>query len=454
MWTLRLARGAVVALLLIGMFVLFQRFARRAPERRPNIILISIDTLRPDHLSAYGYPIDTSPTLTGLAREGVTFANAYSTASWTAPAVVSLLTSALPIRHGVVHGVIRQGSLFGQETVPTDFPILADTLRQNGYRTLGVAANVHMEGAFGFARGFDRYSCPGFVDADRVLEEVRTWKPEIDSGQPYFAWVHFFDPHEPYVAREPWLTEFLKGRPRHPDLENRPSARIFESMHLSPERLDYVKLLYDSEIRYTDDYVAQVMRELGTTDDDLVIVVSDHGEEFGEHGLFAHGSSLNEASVRIPLIMRFPRREFGGRVVTEPVSILDVFPTIAEVAQAPPIASADGTSLLGGLRNARVLPKPIFLQLSRRGLDLRSLLLDQWKLVIRAGPPDEIHLFNLREDPTERVDRTATEFDIVERLTRTLTTRLGSGKDTPTTGTRQALTPEQVEALKSLGYLQ
>jgi arylsulfatase A-like enzyme len=454
MSTRRIAGSAAVLLVLVGLTVLIQHLAWRAPERGPNIVLISIDTLRPDHLSAYGHPIDTSPTLVGLARAGVTFANAYSTASWTAPAVVSLLTSVLPIRHGVVHGVVRRGALFGQETVPTDIPILADTLRQHGYRTLGVAANVHLEGEFGFARGFDRYSCVGFVDAEKVLEVVRTWKPEIELGGPYFAWVHFLDPHEPYVAREPWMTQFLGARARHLDLENLPSARMFESMDLSPERLDYVKLLYDSEIRYTDDHVAQVLHELGTTKDDLVIVVSDHGEEFGEHGLFAHGSSLNEGSVRIPLIVRFPREEFGGRVVTESASILDVFPTVAEVAHLPPVPGTEGTSMLARLRSTISAVSPIFLQLSRRGLYLRALVQDQWKPIVRAGPPDQVSLFNLREDPTERVDQATRESAVAEKMTRTLTDRLGTGKDLSTTNTRRALTPEQVEALKSLGYLQ
>lgn len=362
--------------------------ARAPVPQHPNILLISIDTLRADHLSVYGSPIDTSPTLVGLARTGTVFSNAYSTSSWTTPAVVSMLTSVLPTRHGVNHGIVKDDrALVGQEVITNDLPILAEVLHQREYQTFGVAANVHLDGAFGFARGFDHYDCPGFVGAARVLETVRTWKAKIAPDKPYFAWIHFFDPHEPYVPREPWMTQFLAGRPRHPELENVPSARRFEKMNLSDELVDYVKLLYDSEIRFTDDYVGRVLAELGATENDFVIVVSDHGEEFGEHGLFAHGQSLYEASVRIPLIMRFPGERFANVTVSETVSIMDVFPTILEVAGLPAIPALQGTSVIPALSGEAKESRPIILHLSR-DVELRAIVTEGWKLIYpqRSSP--------------------------------------------------------------------
>jgi len=450
--------GAVVAIAVLGLGVAaWIRNGRgldaSAPIRPPNIILITIDTLRPDHLSAYGHTVATSPTIDALARGGVTFTHAYSTSSWTAPAIASLLTSTLPLRHGVVHGVIRAGELYGQETVPPDLPNIPEMLRARGYRTLGVAANVHLEGEFGFARGFDRYSCPGFVSAEHVVDIVRTWTPDVTSQQPFFAWVHFLDPHEPYEPREPWLTEFLAGRPHHPELDSQP-AGSFAQIGLSGERLDYVKTLYDSEIRHTDERLAEVLRLLRVTDDDLVIFTSDHGEEFGEHGLFQHGRSLNEASVRIPLIVRYPRRELAGQTSAAPVSIMDVFPTILQVVGSPAPSGLDGTTLSAAQRVDPENPTPILLELFRRDQHLRALVLAPWKLIVDLKRPAQPRLFDLRQEPTEDADLAPSSTETVVRLQNVLTDYLAAQKSRPAAQTQQALTPKQIDQLRAMGYLQ
>jgi arylsulfatase A-like enzyme len=250
------------------------------------------------------------------------------------------------------------------------------------------------------------------------------------------------------------MTQFLGGLPPHPDLDSRPSARIFEAMKIGGERLEYVKTLYDSEIRHTDEYVERVLAELGVTTDDLVIVLSDHGEEFGEHGLFAHGSSLHEASVRIPLIVRLPQEELGGLVVDERVSILDVFPTIAAAVQAPMPAETDGRNLLDGIRHLPLEPQPIILQLSRRGIDLDAFVLGDWKLVSPAKDPGDAKLFNLRDDPEERVDRAASDVAMADRVRAMLQARLSARHATRSPQAGKALNASQIEALKAMGYLQ
>ena len=448
----RAALVAGVAAVALAGAALALRAGRGGPARPPNVVLVSIDTLRPDHLSAYGRRADTSPTIDAMAHAGVRFATAYSTSSWTAPAVVSMLTGTLPTQHGVIHGVERRGALFGQETIPDDIPVLAEILRQRGYQTFGVAANVHLAGEFGFARGFDRYDQIGFVDADRVLETVRTWKATRHADRPYFAWVHFLDPHEPYEPREPWLTQFVGGRPRHPDLDGTTPVLQFAAMHLDDDALAYVEALYDSEIRYTDERIRALFAELGVSDDDLVVVLSDHGEEFREHGSYGHGRTLYEENVRIPLIVRFPGRRFAGRVSDAPVSIMDVVPTIAAVAGAPVPPHLAGRSLLDLLGGGTSPPRPILLHLARRDVRLRSIVADGWKLVFDPRSPEDARLFDLRHDPGETVDRSAGERARADELRRMLVAAIGAEDAAP--GTERAVSPEQVRALKALGYLE
>ncbi len=449
----RVLLAAVLGLLLVaGAVVVALRAWRPTPARPPNVVLVSIDTLRADHLSAYGRGAETSPTIDAVARAGVRFANAYSTSSWTAPAVVSMLTATLPSQHGVIHGVERSGALFGQETIPEDIPVVAEILRQRGYQTFGVTANVHLDGDFGFARGFDRYDQIGFVDADRVLETVRTWKATRRADRPYFAWVHFLDPHEPYEPREPWLTQFLGGRPRHAELDRTTPVRKLETMPLTDDALAYLEALYDSEIRHTDEHVKALFAELGVTDDDLVIVVSDHGEEFRDHGSFGHGQTLYEDNVRVPLVVRFPDRRFAGRVVDVPVSIMDVLPTIADVTGAAAPAQLAGRSLLGAVRGGAPEPRAIVLHLARRGIRLRAIVADGWKLIVDPRTPESARLFDLRADPGETTDHVASEPERADQLRRTLVAAIGTDDAPP--GTRHAVSPEQLRALKALGYMQ
>jgi len=166
---------------------------------RPNVILITIDTLRADRLSCYGYTRETTPFLDQLARDGIRFSRAYSNASWTAPAVVSLLTGLLPTTHGVEHGTIENRTdVVNQEVVPVEARMWAEVLQRAGYRSFGITANGHLDPRFGFDRGFERYRCIGFADAEGVKQVLASWRREIVESHPYFLWVHLFDPHAPY----------------------------------------------------------------------------------------------------------------------------------------------------------------------------------------------------------------------------------------------------------------
>ncbi len=178
-----------------------------AADSRPNILLISIDTLRADHMSSDGYGRPTSPFVDSLAKEGVRFERAYATSSWTTPSVVSMLSSTYQNRHGMgarLLGVPKQWS-----RIPEELPNLAESLKRDGYRTFGLAANTNLSADRGFDRGFDRFECLGMADLDVVDRAITPWLDEIGRGKgPWFLWLHMLDPHGPYKAREPWIESF------------------------------------------------------------------------------------------------------------------------------------------------------------------------------------------------------------------------------------------------------
>jgi len=280
----------------------------------PDVFLISIDTLRPDHVSAYGHERKTTPFIDGLAEQGVLFTRAYSTTSWTAPALVSMLTSSYPSRHGVGQGV--HGPRGRWEVIPEELPSLPELFREHGYRTYGLTANFGLPAERGFARGFDRYECVGAVDLEQVRLAAAPWLAELHEGRPWLFWLHLFDPHAPYLAREQWLNS-VEPLPsgRFEELDGLAANRLpTVARDLDDERLNYLRALYDSEIRAVDEYLREIFDAVPRAREALVVFVADHGEEFLEHGGVLHGRTLFEVSIRVPLIVRLPDRRLAGTV--------------------------------------------------------------------------------------------------------------------------------------------
>lgn len=324
---------------------------------RPHVILISIDTLRADHLSCYGYGRQTSPTLDGLARDGVRFEHAYAQASWTLPSHMSLLTSQYP--H--VHGVQRSNESLGEQGLT-----LAEVLRASGYQTSAFISWTYVSRRYGFAQGFDDFAellpPASLIDddtsaafkAEEVTDHVTRWLTGRKGTRPLFLFVHYFDPHINYEPPPPYDSAYdpdYDGPARGTYGWLRPYIR---GLHSEPRRiaareLEHIKALYDGEIRYTD---ASVGALLGTVDrllgldNCLVIVTSDHGEELDDHGsMEGHQWTLYEECVRVPLIIRPPRGVRGGRVVRSPVELIDVATTVLEHLRVPRPAEFQGASL-------------------------------------------------------------------------------------------------------------
>lgn len=409
----------------------------RAP-RRPNVVVILIDTLRADHLSFHGYARPTAPFLSTLAGEGVVFDNAWSTAGWTAPATASLFTSLYPQQHGVVFGLDR--AVDGEpiedrrlvNRIPAEIETLAEMFQAAGYRTLGVSDNVHVSRETGFDQGFDEFESSTGATAERLHKWVRDHRAQMAQRQPYFLYAHYVEPHEPYLPREPWYSKFAQdGTPRGSH------ARFVDA--------------YDSEIRSLDDGLARLYRACGWSEDTVLVVTSDHGEEFGDHGAGGHAHTLYSELLHVPLLVRGLPGAVARRV-DESVSLVDVLPTLRDLVGRPADPRAEGVSLLPLLRGGtQGFDRPLFAHLVqfRTGRVWEATLQGEWKRIrLHPGAPQ---LFNLADDPREQQDLSGTLPSVSAALDRdqaAFATRFGA----PRIPVDTAMTPQTLEGLRALGY--
>jgi arylsulfatase A-like enzyme len=428
------------------------------PPNRPNVLLVTVDTLRADRLSGYGYARKTSPYLDSLAESGVRFERAYATSSWTAPSLASLVTSLDPTVHGVEHGHLDDQLIVRQEVLPESVPLLAEELRAAGYRTFGVTANTHLYGRFGFDRGFDRYECLGFLDAAVVLRTLQEWRDGIIGGAaPWFLWVHLLDPHAPFVPRKPAIREYFPGfrplwRPVRgvidPEDYKRFGAEKGTRLH------ELINALYDGEIAFTDAAIREVAAMVGVGDGDLVVVTADHGEEFLDHGSFGHGKTLFEEVIRVPLILRLPGRAHAGRVVRGAVSLLDVFPTVLDVVGAPAPPDIQGSSLLPRLAGGAPTDAVVTVTLSRFvPLGMDSITRGSWKYIRHRVDPERRMLFDLASDPGETANLVATQPEKAAELAALLEAQLSASRSRRVEPGFADLSGEELEQLRALGYV-
>lgn len=309
-------------------------------------------------MSAYGYARETTPAIDSIARDGFLFERAYAQSNWTKPSVASLLTGLYVRRHGVVVGTdyfddagrhIVAGNSF---PLPEDLPMISEAFADAAYRTAGFVENSHIVPEQGFGRGFEIYEKVG--PASRAL---RKWLDELDDDERFFAYLHLIGPHDPYDGSlgkrfaERYRTRFgeFDSSIDWTDLGYRKTVDAF-----SREDLLQANALYDAEILYHDqEQIAPVLawlREQGRYEETLIVVTADHGEELWDHGNWAHGKTLYEEVIRVPLIVKparsneGPRR--GGRF-TELVEQIDLFPTLCELAGCSAPESIDGRSFAG-----------------------------------------------------------------------------------------------------------
>ncbi len=408
----------------------------------PNVLLVVVDTLRADHVGAYGYPRPTSPRLDALADEGVLFRRCAAVANWTLPSHASMLTGLLPPAHGAHRVAPGAASVEHEEpagAIARDAPSLAEALQGAGYRTAGIVANWWWLGAaYGFDRGFDHYDHRGgrppwvYRRARPISDAAIAWLEEGLGGEgrrPFFLLLNYMDPHIPYLPPKRFLERFGAGATGD-ELEKSwiffhetQSAVTREGRPPAPALLERLVDRYDAEIAFVDAELGRVfdwLRETGQWQDTLVIVTSDHGEAFGENGVAGHGVLLHEAELAVPLIVKLPSAASGsidaaGRVVEQRVQHVDLLPTVLEVARVPDSGGHHGRSLLrelagevAGERDALAVAyereRIARLRPSLAG-ERWALYRDDLKLVAHADGRRE--LFDLAADPGETRDLSA-----------------------------------------------
>lgn len=435
-----LRRGALALAVAIAIVAGAGCEPRPREASRPNLVLIVIDTLRPDRLPFHGHDRDTAPFLTSLAERSLVFTRAHSTSSWTAPAMASLFTSLHPFQHGMhVASLAPDRASFEVKVLPEGAPSLAESLRDVGYSTFGVVDNQNVSETPGFDRGFDRFASTHYESAPRVNATLSAWRDDIVASEPYFLYVHYMDPHIPYNEREPWYSENAAGIDPDDDFE--------ESL-----------ARYDSEIRFVDEHVGELFRRFGWGDDTVVVITSDHGEEFGEHGGEQHGKTLYREVVDVPLLLYAPARWPNGGRIDARASLVDVAPTLLRLAGHPGEKTHVGASLLPD-DGATDADRAVFTQLiwddrSGKGSparrETRGVVRSRFKLLDHTGAPDE--LFDLGADRGETRNVIDAHPEVAVRLAEELGDRVEEAPRYEPGVARIPLDPKQVKKLKALGY--
>ena len=407
---------------------------------RPNVLLIVADTLRADRLTPYGYGRDTSPHIARLlAERGATLEQAYSQAPWTLPSVASYLTSRYP-------GELVGGEL-GSFGIPPEVPTLAERLRGAGYQTAGFLANATLHQGNGFDRGFETFYTPPAVaesmllHADEINRRALPWLRARD-GRPFFLYLHYIDPHDPYEN-----PETPGGRSRFfPEYAGTISGRFVHGIHIGrvalpdpPNDVRQIQALYDSEVRYLDQRIAELLGALPAEvlSETLVVLTADHGEELFDHGGWKHGQTLYQEQIRVPLLARWDGRIPPASRLADPVRLLDLAPTILDAAGVEPEPTDQGVSLLAALRGVEALPRlPVFAEHLSSGPRRAAAILEGRKLMLfdRRSPfvPGDalqehlwrldlsrlgrIEVYDLAADAAERRDRSASEPQTIARL--------------------------------------
>jgi len=375
------AVGPLAGLLALG--VIWQLSAPRslsapgaAAPGAPDVQLITVDTLRADHVGAYGNPKVWTPAMDGLANAGARFSRASAQIAVTGPSHLTMLSGQGPWSHGV---------LLNGMPVPADIGWLPESMRAAGYRTGAFVSAYVLDGTHGFARGFEVYDddfgwLQGWADTgpgrigrllgrqlypEHVLErqgaatveQALAWRRSVD-GAPVFLWVHLFDPHGPYTPSEPWDTAYYEGDPWDPAHTSMAQVTgVPDYMLPSMDGItdvDWVAAQYAGEVSQVDQAIATLLEHTHGAQDAVVLLVGDHGESLGEHGVwFHHGGDLRTPELAVPMLLRYPAGVDGGTVVPGPVELTDVAATLAELAGIPAPVGGEGISLVAAAQTGR-----------------------------------------------------------------------------------------------------
>jgi arylsulfatase A-like enzyme len=435
---------------------------KRPQGKMPNIILISMDTTRRDHCSTYGYERDTTPSLRAFAEKGTSFDLAYAPTSTTGPTHATVFTSLYPIGHQVLKNGLE---LSGEHET------LAEILSANGYQTASIVSSFVLHSKFGYAQGFA--SCDDKFQLGEATVRVNSWEGHQlggaafdrrgdyttgrainwlenhrDSARPFFLFVHYFDPHDPYRPPEPFATAFALAGP-------------------FPPRTQKAVNLYDAEIAFTDHEIGKLLesvKQLGLDGETLVVLFSDHGEGLMQHRHMAHGVNIYEEAVRVPLLFRWPGYIERDRLLSNPVELTDLMPTILDLTGiTPTVRSFHGRSLAESLcgRSRLDMERRIYTYRRRykEGIVWQTRVKGE-KFGVRAGPWKYIEgkeektkeLYNLEDDPLELKNLRGTLSEKVAEFSSHL--KEWKKAHSMASSVSSEISQEDVLRLKSLGYVE
>ncbi|HVS16436.1 MAG TPA: sulfatase [Thermoanaerobaculia bacterium] len=442
---------------------------RRGPrpvDARPNVLIYLVDTLRADRLGCYGHPRPTSPRLDAFAAKAVLFERAMAQSSWTRPATATVLSGLDPR----VHGVHRRS-----DRLPAEVVTLPERLSELGYETAAVVTNGNVSAAFGFQQGFESFRYlperrkRGRHRRSRQVTEIAgAWLEErVARGEtrPFFLYLHTTDPHAPY-APSPAMRERFVDRPVGPRFGTLGHLRALAAAEGPADPLEVAGLLalYDAEIAFNDHWFGVLLDRLeglGLLRDTLVVFLSDHGEEFAEHGGWQHGRTLYQEQLHVPLVVKLPGDELAGTRRGEVVQQSDLVPTVLEVVGAPPAEGLQGRALFrrehrGALRGERV-ERAAFAILDLDGIRGEAVLAGDRKLIrnlAAAGRrPRRLELYRLADDPGERSELSLSEAVWAGFLEAQLRSRR-SLWPAGLAGEEAVIDAQLEEELRALGYVQ
>ncbi len=454
------------------------RGAGGAEPGGPNVVVILLDALRADHLSAYGYPRETAPTIDGLARDGVLFRNARSHGNRTILSVPSIFTSLYPSFHGTVGRGKKARALADEHTT------IAEVFRAEGYATVGLMSNVYLKHGYGLGQGFDtverfyaeryllglykllrhlgvierpRYASALHPDAGEVTESGLHRLRSLE-GRPFFLYAHYMDTHHPYSPPPPYDTMFGSGGAEPPPLDlfrrTTRSLRGSAADALTSGEIAKLKDYYDGAIRYADDEIGRLVaaaRRASGERDLVVVVTSDHGDEFFEHGRFHHENLLIEELIRVPLVFWSSKGFARGAEVASLVRHVDLLPTLSELIGAETPGEAEGRSLVPMLRGET---DTVTTESYAEGDYCASLNRGDWKMVM-VDSTGAFRLYDLSSDPGEKEDLALKAPDVYLEMK----ARLSEFADRARAAREASGTPETeadeetIRKLKALGYI-
>lgn len=434
-----------IFLLAIGSFLI--PLSPAQPSDKPNLIFLTVDTLRADRISSFGYKRRTSPSIDSLVRDGVKFSNAMTVIPLTNPSFTSVMTSRYPHETGATRNGLPMN---------VNFPTLAQILKNYGYQTGAVISNWTLKSDIcALSAGFDYYdekfrTTRSLVlseqDAEYVTDIALAWFDKINPQAPFFAWIHYSDPHAPYELRKQFNFPFKKG-----ENKESPSYR------------------YDTEVAYTDHHIGRLLRALeskGLMKNTYIFFFADHGESLGEHNYTGHGRQIYQPMMRVPLAIIGPGIK-RGLVSDSPVSLLDVMPTALSLLRIKPPSELKGRNILteDGVP-AQLQPVPLFFMTYRGavpdvpgakkvmpGIKPLKLGMKEGEMKLVYSPEtDKRELYNLVDDPVELYDLSLKHKEKTAVMTR-LAWEWFHKTISPNAQKVRTISPDVRKKLESLGYV-